>query len=380
MRPKLRFAVLVVSSVVAAVSLPAQSRIVVPAIATDLPGNAAMSMPLRWSQGVLQVWIAPPLLPAALLGSTIQGIRMRRPSFLAEPAYPAVQRTITVRAGFTGLLPQSMGNLRAFNLPLTAITVAGPVPFAVAATTLPTGAPPTGAEFLVIPFTTPLPMQAGTLCLEFETTTAPLAVTEQWVDAVWMDGGIDRGYAVTVGDGACTTAPGPLHLSWTGTSAPTRGVAARLRVTGAPAAAPNGPGSLLLAWVGVAPQTRLLDPEFFGFGADLGGVDPALAGCFQWSPLDLTLFGLADAAGGFDVTFALPATLPPSAPRIGVQAAFLDPARSGLLPLSLSNGVVLQLDSSGVGNKCSSVFFPGAATTSPWGPDLGLMPVLVFDY
>lgn len=255
-----------VPALLAVAPLLAQSRSVVPDVATTLPGNAAISMPLRWSQGVMQVWIAQSMLPAALSGGTLRGVRLRRPAILGEPGYPALSRTITVRAGFTGLPPTSLGDQKAFNMPPNAVTVAGPAPFAVAASAAPVGAPGLGDEFLVIPFTTPLPVQPGTLCLEFETSDAPLAVGAHWVDAVWTEGGVDRGYAVTVGDGSCTTRTSPLQLTWTGSSGPARGSDAALRVVGAPPAAPNGPGSFVFAFVGVEPQTHALVAGFFGYG------------------------------------------------------------------------------------------------------------------
>lgn len=369
-----------VSALCSVVPLLAQARAVVPNVATTLPGNAAISMPLRWSRGVMQVWIAQSMLPTALAGGNLLGVRMRRPAILGEPAYPAVTRTLTVRAGFTNLLPPAMGNLRQFNMPTTAVVVAGPAPFAVAASAPPVGVPATGDEFLVIPFATPLPMQPGTLCLEFESSDGPFAVGAQWVDAVWTEGGVERGYAVAVGDGSCTTRSSTLQLTWTGASGPARGGNAALRVVGAPPAAPNGPGSLVFAFVGVEPQSHALAADFFGFGAPLGPLDPGLAGCFQWSPLDLVYSGAADAAGGFDIGFAIPVAGTTTGMRVGVQAAFLDLARPGLLPLSLSNGVVLQLDTTGAGNGCSTAFFPDTLTQSPWPVERGLMPVLVLDY
>ncbi|MEI6131184.1 MAG: hypothetical protein WCR59_14045, partial [Planctomycetota bacterium] len=54
--------------------LPAQSRTVVPTIAERLPGNAALSLPLRWSQGTLVVSIDAALLPLALTGQAIHGL------------------------------------------------------------------------------------------------------------------------------------------------------------------------------------------------------------------------------------------------------------------------------------------------------------------
>jgi hypothetical protein len=47
-------------AVALAAGLVAQTTTVVPARCVDLPGNAALAMPLRWSQGVLQVFVDPP--------------------------------------------------------------------------------------------------------------------------------------------------------------------------------------------------------------------------------------------------------------------------------------------------------------------------------
>ena len=358
----------------------AQNRAVVPPIAATLPGNAAMSMPLAWSHGVLQVCVSSQLLPTALAGGNLQGIRLRRPSFLGEAPYPALQRTMTVRAAFVPTLPNAMTGARAVNAPATFPIVWGPAPIQVAATVQPTGAPWLGDEFLVIPFSPPLPVAAGSLLLEFETSDLPFRTAEQWVDAVWAENGVEQGYQATVGAGACTTRSTPLELRWNNGASPTRGLDAALRLVGAPAAPPNGPGSVVLAWVGVEPQTHELAGDFLGYGQSLAALDPALAGCLQWSPLDLVVFGVADAAGGFDLRFAVPPAVTTSGMRIGAQAAFLDAQRTGPLPLSISNGVVMQLDSSGVGPKASSVFFPYATATSPWGVQQGLMPVLVLDF
>lgn len=359
---------------------PGQNRAVVPAIATTLPGNAAMSMPMRWSHGVLQCCVGATMLPANLAGGQLQGIRLRRPTFVDEPDYPALQRTLTVRAAFTTLLPSALGGVRSANAPANLTTVFGPAPFSVAATTQPTGAPWLGDEFVVIPFSPPLPVTAGSLFLEFETADLPFRTSEHWVDAVWMENGVEEGYSATVGDSVCTTRTTPLTMRWTSGAAPTRGLDAVLRLDGAPAAAPNGPGSLVLAWLGVEPQTHALAADFLGYGATLASIDPALVGCQQWSPLDYVVVGLADAAGGFDLRVLVPTAPTTVGMRLGAQGAFLDSSRTGPLPLSLSNGVVMQLDVSRVGSQCSSVFFPYATANSPWGAHLGLMPVLVLDF
>lgn len=358
----------------------AQTRVVIPQVATTLPGNAAISMPLRWTHGVMQCCIASSLLPASLAGGNLQGIRMRRPSFLGEPDYPVLSRTLTVRAAFTPSSPSSLSGTRATNVPANLTTVFGPAVVQVAATTQPAGAPWTGSEFLVIPFSPPLPAAPGSLFLEFETNDQPFRTSEHWVDAVWMENGVDVGYAVTVGDGSCTTRTDALELRWTAGNAPRRGVDALLRLNGAPSAAPIGPGALALGWVGVEPQTHALAGDFLGYGAALSALDPALVSCLQWSPLDLVFFGLTDAAGGFDLRFAIPTGVTTAGMRLGAQAGFLDSSRTGVLPLSVSNGVVVQLDTTGVGAQCGSVFFPYAYPTSPWGVQLGLMPVLALDF
>jgi len=62
---------------ITAAVLPAQTLTVLPAVCAHAPGNAAIAMPLHWSQGTMQVLVERTLLPAAL--SQISGIRMRRP-------------------------------------------------------------------------------------------------------------------------------------------------------------------------------------------------------------------------------------------------------------------------------------------------------------
>lgn len=364
-----------------AAAAAAQSRAVLPAVAADLPGNAALSMPLRWSHGTLQIVIDAALLPVDLAGRTITGIRLRRPAFLGEPAYPAVQRTLTVRAGFAPLLARQLDvdlqrNRPGFlpNNPGTTLTVAGPTVFAVAASGPPAAPASLGAEFLVVPFAQPLPQGPGNLFLEFEAGDAPLAVGEVWVDAVWCLQGRDGGYAVPVGDGTCTTRAVPLHLRWNAAAGPVRGTDAALRLSGA------GPGgTLVFAWIGLDPLARPPGALFAGYGGSFGALSPALAGCRQWAPFDAGWLGTSDAGGAFAVRFPLPPLVTAAGDRIGVQCAAIDTGRAGL-PVSGSNGVVLVLDRSGVGDRCAAAHFPGAATVSPWPVDVGLMPVIVLEY
>ena len=152
----------------------------------------------------MQVIVDAPLLPPNFVGNTITGIRLRRPAFLEEPPYPAMQRTITVRAGFAPMLGRQLSTDLLVNRPGTLpnnqgalITVAGPSVFSIAASNPASGNQSLGDEFLVIPFSPPLPVVAGNLFLEFETTDTPFSVeTHQWVDAVWLENGNDQGYVV----------------------------------------------------------------------------------------------------------------------------------------------------------------------------------------
>lgn len=357
-----------------AAGLSAQNRTVLPPVCANLPGNAALSMPLRWSVGTLQVRIDAALLPASLQGRTLQSIRLRRPTFLREPAYPAVQRMITVRGGFQADTPGQILQGLQQNRPATLVTVFGPAVVSVPATPAVGAGTSTGPEFLHLPFSTPLPMQAGTLFLEFETTSTPFVVdADNWVDGFWFTNGAETGYVASLGNGSCTSRPVPLELQWAGGAGPTTGSTARLQLQGAV------PSGFVFAWFGLAPDTRPVAANYFGFGGSLAALDPGLQGCHQWAPMDAMWGAFADSVGAYMMEFSLASGFATTGVRIGVQVAALDPGRPGL-PLSFSNGVALVVNSTSVGGRCASVYFPGTATTSPWLPFYGQMPVLVLGH
>lgn len=359
-----------------AATLPAQSQVTVPAVCATLPGNAALSLPLRWSQGTMQVRIDQALLPTALQGQTITGLHLRRPSFLFEPAYPAVQRTLTVRGAFQGATAAQMTTSLVQNRLGGLQTLFGPAPVNSPATPVPGPAASLGQEVLHVVFATPLPVVPGALLLEFETSDAPLVVLEHnWVDAVWFVSGVETGYAVTVGDGSCTTRTEPTELSWNDTLGPRAGTLAKFKVEGAPPTNGTTTGVVLM-WLGVDPM-RPLDGTNLGYGTPLTLIDPTLVGCHIWAPLDVMWAGTTDVVGGFATTFQLNNVT--AGLRLGAQAAWLDSARTGL-QMSFSNGLSMVLDGVGVGASCSTVFFPAALTTSPWSPFVGQMPVLTVDY
>lgn len=352
----------------------AQSSAVVPGICATLPGNAAVSLPLRWSHGIMQVWVEAPLLPTGFVGQTITGVRLRRSTLPFDTAYGPVQRTLTVRGAFWNIQAEQMTTSLTQNRPPALVDLFGPATVAVGATAAPGASTVLGEDFLQIQFSTPLPVVAGTLCLEFETNDPPLQVSsEHWVDAVWMEGGIDEGYVAFVGDGSCTTQTTPTRLAWVGSQGPDVGTTTALQASGIPA---NG---LVLAWVGLDPATRPPGAGYLGFGGDFGLIEPALAGCHQWAPLDAAWFGSADVNGRFAVALAVPSTATLGT-RLGFQVAWLDPARGGFLPFSFSNGAVLAVGTAAIGTRCATAFFPAGVTTSPWPAFLGQMPVLTLEH
>ncbi|HEX5050523.1 MAG TPA: hypothetical protein VFZ65_02010 [Planctomycetota bacterium] len=360
-------------------AVPAQTTAVIPSAFALLPGNAALAMPLRWSQGTMQVRIGASQLPAGLIGQTITGLRLRRPSLAGDVAYGALQRTLTVRGGFQTQSPVSMGTGLLANRPATTSVLFGPATVNVAPTPAPGPASTVGPSYLQIVFSQPLPVVAGTLFLEFEASDAPLQFApEHWVDGVWIQNGVETGYAARFGDGSCTTRPERTELRWNDAAqGPHVGGTAALELSGAPPTNATSAG-FVLCWAAVAPQTRPPSATYAGFGGPLSVFDPGLVGCHQWAPFDVTWFGVTDATGRFHTSFALTSGAFVGM-RLGVQAAWFDESRAGL-PLSFSNGLVLVLSSVGVGDQCATAFFPAASATSPWLPFVGQMPVITLEY
>lgn len=371
-------ALLLPASLLLAASLSAQTTAVVPSVCANLPGNAAVAMPLRWSHGTLQVFIDAPLLPAGLAGQSLTGLWLRRPTLPGDVAYAPITRTLTVRGGMAPALAAAYGGTLTANRPANLLTVFGPAAVTSAAVPAPGPATVVGDDLVHIVFSTPLPVGAGTLFLEFEAGAAPLQVSaDHWVDAVWQAGGTDQGYVASVGDGSCTTRSEPTRLRWTATGNPAAGSTAAFELTGCLPTA-GGATGLVLMWAGLDAQARGPGPGYLGFGADLALVDPGLAGCRQWAPLDATWSGTTDSLGKFASTLAIPGTAALGL-KLAIQGGWVDPARPGL-PLSLANGLVLVVGSAGVGNRCSSHYFPAGVTTSPWSPFVGQMPVLRLEY
>lgn len=371
---------LTIAALIGCSALTGQNTAAVPPAFETLPGNAGVAMPLRWSKGKLQVFIDPPMLPANFVGETISGLRLRRSVLEGSPAYPAMTRTMQIHGGFqTFPATQMIGSATQNHNVVPRLLLFGPAVVNVAATPAPGGPTMTvGDEFVQITFSQPLPVTAGTLFLEFETTDGPLAIAPgNWVDAVKFDVGTDDGYVAMVGDGSCTTRSEPTELRYTSSAGPVSGTTVDLEVTGAPPTSGQDVG-LVLVWLGLDPLTAAPGPNYLGYGGSFGVADPLMVACHQWAPLDFAWFGQTDSAGRFATTLTIPGNAA-IGQRLALQAGWLDDTRP-VVPLSLSNGLQMICNSAGVEDQCSSFFFPDDLDVSPWGPQVGLMPVILLDY
>ncbi len=358
----------------------AQSTATVPPVCETLPGNAAVAMPLRWSEGKLQVFIDPPLLPQGFVGETITGLRLRRSVLPGDTAYAGISRTLTVRAGFQFQAAAVVNGNFVQNRPPGTQIVFGPAVVNSPALAAPGPSTTVGEDILQITFTTPLPVVAGTMFLEFEVSDPPLTISSgHWVDAVWYEDGDDDGLVAAVGDGSCTTRSVPTELTYKSEDGPIAGTTVDLEVTGAPpTSSTTGSAGFVVMWAGIDPEGRAPGPTYVGYGNTFAAADPQMSACHQWAPFDLAWFGATDGGGRFATNFAIPGSAALGA-RLALQAGWLDVTRP-VIPLSFSNGLQLVCSGAGVEDRCSSFFFPGQAQVSPWGPQLGQMPVLLLDY
>ena len=371
---------LTIVALVSCTALSGQNTAALPPAFETLPGNAGVAMPLRWSKGKLQVFIDPPMMPSNFVGETITGLRLRRTAFEGSGAYPAMTRTMQIHGGFQPFPAVQMIGSASQNLTIVPrLLLFGPAVVNVAATPAPGGPTMTvGDDLVQITFSQPLPVTAGTLFLEFETLDGPLTIAPgNWVDAVQFAAGTDDGYVAIVGDGSCTTRSEPTELRYTSSAGPVSGTTVDLEVTGAPPTDGTDVG-LVLAWIGLDPLTAPPGPNYLGYGGSFGAADPLMVDCHHWAPMDLAWFGQTDSTGRFATTLAIPSAVA-IGQRLAVQAGWYDPSRP-VVPLSLSNGLQIVCDSAGVAGLCSSFFFPDDVDISPWGPQVGLMPVILLDY
>ena len=347
----------------------------------SFPGDAAMSLPARWSQGKLQVIYNPILVPDEILGKTLKRVRVRRPAFVAEPAYPARSLTFTLTLGIPSKFAGYMLTDLPSNRPATTTIVATSVAYSIPAT-LPHGAGDAVAANLVdLPFSTPYayPATAQGLYVEWETAAPTLDIsTAHWVDAVYSFASNDKGGVFALGNGGCgssTVVSPPMQLLPGDTFLPALGTYSKLLLRGAK--------PTVDVWLrfGQEDTDTNLPPIGAGlvFGASMSGV--GMPGCWFWSATQaITLRTTADATGQAEFKLLLPNLPGLRGQRLQAQAYARD---SGLNALGLgsSNGIILMPDAIGVGSDCATVFCMGAGcTVSLWPSWVGSAPVLLFGY
>lgn len=341
---------------------PAQGEVVLPEGFQERPGNAGLSMPARWSQGVLQVLFEARATPKALAGKSLNALVFRRCSLPDEPPYPALTRTVTVRLTSTDWA--ALGQDVRANQPPGLTTVAGPVSLALPATQPHGPGAAHGGDLLVIPFAQPyVPTNAGLFVQA--TTSDPVAAVspDHWADALYLPGGVDRSLVLALGRGGCGSgsAPLPMLLAATDATPPGNGGNLRARLSAAAADRP--------VWAFAQVEG---DPRF------PAGVGPVVPACRVWAFAWLAAAGRTGATGTWALDLPLPANANLSGLRVVLQAFVSDPAM-GAPGLATSNGLLFFLDRLGLQGSAQMVLAPGAnPTLSPWPPWTWTVPILVF--
>lgn len=357
-----------------AMACPAQRTAAIPAPLGDaLPGNAAVSAPLRWERGMIQVIYQASVLPNGFgAGTTVTGITLRRPAFVDEPAYGAVTRSLRVWMASTtrGVVgPSTRGNYVGTPVevvPLTTMQIGASQP------TGPGDA--VGSDLLFLPFTTAFTV--GTqpnLFLQIEMHGPTFAVAnDNWVDAVWFPAGADEGFATHVGNGGCAAVQGTRsRLVWNGPDSPAGGTTASVLASGLAPLAP--------VFFAVQPNPQASTLPFGSTLSTFGA--PA---CFLWGePLD-AFFQFTDASGRATWSAPLPGGVAGGL-QFGIQA-FNVADLSQPVPRT-TNGIVMLTEPAGIGPAVSTLMhtdvpvFPVPANpqqnyVSPIAPFPGLAPVV----
>lgn len=347
----------------------AQNWATVPKGFDQLRGNAAASMPLRWSWGLLHT-ILDDSLVADQAGVTWTHMRLRRPSFFDEPAYPASTIELEITIGESDRSPARITGDRFLNTMTNPVVVLPRQTLSIPATPAAAQADTVGQDLLSVALTTPYTVPAGAdLLIEVRTFDTQLSIVDgQWIDCVSMANGLDRGLSIPVGQHGCggRTSAG-MRLAPSGSPHPAYGSAASVRLTNAL------PGKEVVMMIGLDPLAMTAPVPF---GTTLG-IFPMLPNCQIWAPWDFVLVGVGTTSIGGNLGFSLdlPATNPFSTVQIGLQALILEDVVTGV---SASNGVVLWPDSVGVGPDAATAIFPEDVQFSTWLPFPGFTPVFGF--
>jgi len=362
---------------------PAQTVEAVPRGFTNVPGNAAVSLPFRWERGTMQVIYQGSVLPSGLAGKTITALSLRRPAFPDEPAYGQVNRTLRIWMASTSRGTVTV-NTRG-NFVGNPVEVLPPTVVNIGATQ-PTGVRDgVGADLLTVSLATPFVVgTAPHLFIQFEVSGPTFTVApDNWIDAVWFPGGVDDGLVVPVGNGGCSSVSGTTsRLIWTANNPPVGGGTARVAASGF---RPLAPCLLLLS---PNPEVRPVMGPYLtpGFGRLL-----PVAGapnCMSWGEPDFIEFAFTDANGGVAWSLPIPTGIG-GGQKFGLQAACI-PDITIPVPTT-SNGLIMTMGPSGLAPAISTLLHPDVPVfpvptptptnyVSAFPEYLGLAPVVQLHY
>ncbi|MEZ5966424.1 MAG: hypothetical protein R3F56_21490 [Planctomycetota bacterium] len=334
-----------------------------------VPGNAAISMPVRWSVGLMQVLFEQSVLPASLTAQPLQRMRLRRPAFAGDPADPARTIDCELRLGDSQLLARQMGWDMPANRPASLTVVAARRTYSVPATPALGAGDAIGADMIDLPLDAPFTFAGPSLFVEWQNYAPNQNVsTGHWTDAVHATGGVDLGGSMTLGSHGCGSRSGTTTMTLTanGSSPPAAGSAFPLLLR---QAVPTAPGVLFTFF-----DPLLRNPLGLSFGQDLTVL--GLPGCFLWAGPDIQTPIASDVVGEARASVTLPSSTLLRGRLVAVQALVLDTAANGL-GVAASSGVLLRPNFMGVFDRVVTVLDNRpTAGTSLWPPFLGLAPIL----
>ncbi len=368
-------------------TLPAQNNwVTVPEQFAQIPGNVSLSLPARWSKGTLQVILDAELM-SPLVGQSITHLRLRRPAFLLEGAYSNRQLDFKVTFSTAPHRARYISSDPAYNRGLDEVVVfEGPVN--LAGTPAAAAGDRVGADLIDLVFAQPYLLSDTGLTIEWETGLAGTAMDvspEHWVDAAWHMGGVDQGFAVTIGQGGCNSAGGSVvHLEMDRGATPGFGKTLRFKLSGAPA---NTRVYLLVDLVEEASADLI--PGFGGSMAALGLPDCVLwtrlpAGSQRYgfftargtgTPPSQVVEGTTDGAGELTRQVEMPDLPELHGRQMTAQALVTEGTR-----LVASNGLVLFMNQASFKDHAALIFIPEDHVQTIWAPWHGASPIFQFGF
>ncbi len=338
-----------------------------------VPGNAGLSMPVRWSLGRMQVLIEASVLPATLRTTPLHRVRLRRAPFATDPAAPARAIDCELSFGSTTATARQITRDMVANQPSGVVVVAARRTYNVPATPALGGGDAVGADLVDLPLDAPFSFAGPNLFVDWQNFAPSLVVSAgHWVDAVQIDLMGDLGLALPLGAHGCGSVGGTstMILAPETSAPPTLGVAFPVAVRNT---LPSVPGLLMAS---LEPLQR--NPLGLPFGQELGVI--GMPGCWLWAGFDLALPATSTPLGVLRGSLTLPNLVALRSSQVSVQGVSLDPGLNGL-GWAVSSGLMLRPDFVGVFDRASTVLeYRASSTISPWLPFVGLTPVILFGF